>query len=99
MSDFTWENAPTDTVLWGVYGPSCFPTVFACLITDSVLAANDGFGIRPPAWPFGHFWHGWAIGEASRVHGAAAVGTFARAIHDFYYEKAHGRLAPHGVGA
>jgi hypothetical protein len=74
-------------------------TDYAFLITDSVLAANDGFGIRTPAWPFGHFWHGWAVGEASRMHGSAAVGTFARTIHDFYYEKAHGRLAPHGVGA
>jgi hypothetical protein len=26
----TWETAPAGVDLWGVYGPDCFPTVFAC---------------------------------------------------------------------
>lgn len=30
----TWEDAPADVTLWGVYGPDCFPTVFACRMHD-----------------------------------------------------------------
>lgn len=28
------STAPTDIQLWGVYGPDCFPTVFACKLKD-----------------------------------------------------------------
>lgn len=30
MKPINWDDAPLDTALWGVYGPDCFPTVFAC---------------------------------------------------------------------
>lgn len=30
----SWEQAPTGVELWGVYGPDCFPTVFACRLRD-----------------------------------------------------------------
>lgn len=30
----SWEAAPLDTTIWGVYGPDCFPTVFACKINN-----------------------------------------------------------------
>lgn len=29
-----WWDAPAGAVLWGVYGPTCFPTVFACKLRD-----------------------------------------------------------------
>lgn len=28
----TLDTAPLDVPLWGVYGPDCFPTVFACKV-------------------------------------------------------------------
>lgn len=34
MSAISWNNAPANTPLWGVYGNPCFPTVFACMLKD-----------------------------------------------------------------
>lgn len=33
-SELHWNTAPTGVTLWGVYGPECFPTVFACQLRD-----------------------------------------------------------------
>lgn len=32
--EVTWATAPIGETLWGVYGPDCFPTVFACRLKD-----------------------------------------------------------------
>lgn len=32
--EVTWATAPIGETLWGVYGPDCFPTVFACRLRD-----------------------------------------------------------------
>lgn len=32
--DLDWDEAPLDVVLWCVYGPECFPTVFACKVKN-----------------------------------------------------------------
>jgi len=29
-----WETAPLGVVLWGVYGPDCFPTIFPCKLRN-----------------------------------------------------------------
>jgi hypothetical protein len=34
MAKLSWEDAPVGIVLWAVYGPSSFPTVFACRMRD-----------------------------------------------------------------
>lgn len=34
MSEVSWHDAPADATLWGVYGPECFPTFFACRLSD-----------------------------------------------------------------
>jgi len=34
MGEIAWSSAPADTTLWGVYGPDCFPTIFACRLND-----------------------------------------------------------------
>lgn len=32
--ELEWDTAPLGEVLWGVYGPDSFPSVFACKILD-----------------------------------------------------------------
>lgn len=50
----TFETAPVGVQLWGVYGPECFPTVFACKMLDypSGMRAIWGFSIyrRQPGY-------------------------------------------------
>lgn len=42
-----WDDAPLDVELWGVYGPECFPTVFACKMNDCTrVRALWGFSIH-----------------------------------------------------
>lgn len=39
-----WWDAPAGAVLWGVYGPACFPTVFACKLRDYVEGGRAIWG-------------------------------------------------------
>lgn len=34
MKEIEWSEAPIDELLWCVYGPDSFPTVFACKIKN-----------------------------------------------------------------
>jgi hypothetical protein len=34
MTKLTFDTAPANFPLWGVYGSDCFPTVFACKLRD-----------------------------------------------------------------
>lgn len=34
MGEVDWDEAPLNERIWCVYGPECFPTVFACMIKD-----------------------------------------------------------------